>query len=298
MTTSFVAIAGVTGALGNLIGKALISQGTHVKGLVRLGTKSSRIESLKESGIDAVVVDFNNVSNLAAALTGATCVVSSLNGLSDIMIDVQSNLLAGAVEAKVPRFIPSDFSLDFTKTAPGTNRNLDFRRQFHSQLDKSGISWTSILNGAFMDMMTGDTSPVNAKTKKIMYIGDANQPFDYTSMEDIAAYTAAVATDKSSTPKFLRIAGDTLTATELAAIVSRVNNTPYTLSWMGSVWFHSNILIPMLRFFIGDKQVFPIWQGLQYLVNMASGEGKLTPLDNDRYPELQWTKLEHFIKAP
>ncbi len=39
----------------------------------------------------------------------------------------------------------------------------------------------------------------------------------------------------------------------------------------------------------------PTWQGMQYMVNMFSGAGKLEPLDNDRYPELTWTKWETFF---
>ena len=38
-------------------------------------------------------------------------------------MDRQGVLLEGAVRAGVPRFIPSDYSADFTKTRPGGNRN-------------------------------------------------------------------------------------------------------------------------------------------------------------------------------
>lgn len=34
---------------------------------------------------------------------------------------------------------------------------------------------------------------------------------------------------------------------------------------------------------------------VQYMVNMFSGEGKLDPLDNARYPELKWTKAEEYL---
>ena len=35
--------------------------------------------------------------------------------------------------------------------------------------------------------------------------------------------------------------------------------------------------------------VFPPWQGMQYLRDMSSGEGALSPLDNDRYGIRSWT---------
>lgn len=34
---------------------------------------------------------------------------------------------------------------------------------------------------------------------------------------------------------------------------------------------------------------------MQYMANMFSGDGKLDPLDNDRYPGLKWTKAEEFL---
>ena len=60
---------------------------------------------------------------------------------------------------RVPRFIPSDYSADFTRTRPGDNRNLDFRRAFVERIDCAPIKATSILNGAFMDML-GSEMPI------------------------------------------------------------------------------------------------------------------------------------------
>ncbi len=95
---------------------------------------------------------------MARALKGADCVVSALNGLHDLILDRQGVLLEAAIRAGVPRLIPSDFSEDFTKTTPGRNRNLDLRREFMAWADRASaggarIRLTSVLNGAFMDML-------------------------------------------------------------------------------------------------------------------------------------------------
>lgn len=34
---------------------------------------------------------------------------------------------------------------------------------------------------------------------------------------------------------------------------------------------------------------------MQYMVNIMSGDGKLDPLDNSRYPDIKWTTLEEFF---
>ncbi len=43
-------------------------------------------------------------------------------GLRDVMLERQTVLLEAAIKAGIPRFIPSDYSIDFTKFPPGENR--------------------------------------------------------------------------------------------------------------------------------------------------------------------------------
>ncbi|MNY70086.1 hypothetical protein D3C86_2081460 [compost metagenome] len=42
-------------------------------------------------------------------------------------------------------------------------------------------------------------------------------------------------------------------------------------------------------------EVFPPWQGMQYLHDMLSGLPKLEPLDNARYPEIKWTRVREVL---
>ena len=295
---SFVAVAGAAGNLGSLIALSLRKRNVAVKALVRPGTATSRTQTLRDAGVTIAEVEMTNVLSVTKTLEGASTVVSALQGLRDVILDMQGALLNAAVAAKVPRFIPSDFALDFTKTAPGSNRNLDLRREFHAKLDESGIKWTGILNGGFMELLISGKLPlINDKWHRIMYFGSADQKFDFTTVPDVAAYTAAVAADPNPTPKILRIAGDSLNIKDLAAVVSQVRGRKYTTLWMGSVGF-LRIMIPILKFFIRgvEDKLLPPWQGIQYLENMVSGKGKLDSLDNDKYPELVWTTMEQALK--
>jgi len=326
-TTGFVAVAGAAGEMGRLIVAELSKLGVPVKALVRPGTSRNAakmqplldLKSKQGNGargdITICEADLSNVSSLATHLAGAKTVVSTLQGLRPVLITTQTSLLDAAIAAQVPRFIPSDYSLDFTKTRPGTNRNLDLHREFHAVLASSAVkSWTTVLNGAFMDIIIPPVGLVDPGKRRIAHAGDKDMAYDFTTMRDTAAYTARVAADPEPTPQILRIAGDTISPRELAEAATRASasaaaankdpvsngssNKPYTTFWMGSVGFFEAFVIPVLRFFVGgveDQQV-PIWQGMQYMANMASGEGKLEPLDNDRYPGLEWTKAEDFLK--
>jgi hypothetical protein len=46
----------------------------------------------------------------------------------------------------------------------------------------------------------------------------------------------------------------------------------------------------------GEKELYPAWQGMQYMRNMLDGRAKLEPLDNDRYPTIQWTTVRDVLK--
>jgi hypothetical protein len=57
-------------------------------------------------------------------------------------------------------------------------------------------------------------------------------------------------------------------------------------------------LIKLMRFVMREgDDVYPPWQGMQYLHTMVGGEAKLAPLDNDRYPEIRYTKVKEVLSA-
>ena len=46
-----------------------------------------------------------------------------------------------------------------------------------------------------------------------------------------------------------------------------------------------------------NQDMMQAWQGMQYFHNMFSGMAKLNPLDNNRYPEMSWTRVRDVIAA-
>jgi len=296
MTDSTIVVAGAAGNLGGRIVKALLERGAKVRALVRTSTTREKVERLRKLGATPATVDLSNPFAVAQACAGASCVVSALQGLREVIVDAQTVLLDAAVKARVPRFIPSDFSLDFTKLPPGRNRNCDLRRDFHQRLDKTSISATTIFNGAFADMLTGQMPLILFKRKRVLYWGTADQRMDFTTIDDTATFTAMAALDPS-TPRFLRIAGDQLSARELAAVMSGVTGEKYRLFRPGGLGM-LGMLIKVARLFSsGEKEIFPAWQGMQYMHNMFDGRAKLEPLDNDRYPGMRWTTARDVLLA-
>jgi nucleoside-diphosphate-sugar epimerase len=291
---TLIVLAGATGDLGHRIALALLDRGAQVRALIRPGNTKPEVGTLRERGVDIVEVDFKDAAALTAACAGAACVVSALSGLRNVIVDAQTHLLDAAVAAGVPRFIPSDYSIDFTKLPTGSNRNLDLRREFGRHLDRMPIQATSILNGMFMDLLTGQAPVVLFKLKRILYWGSADQPLDFTTIANTAAYTAAAALDPT-TPRYLRVAGEVATVRDLQAAAGAATGQRFRRLRAGGLWVLKLMIKITRRLVPAPKEVFPPWQGMQYLHNMFTGLPKFESLDNDRYPDIQWTKVREVL---
>ena len=291
-----VVLAGATGDLGSRIAKALVARGAEVRALVRPDASRDELMHLESMGADLRKVSPIDGEALAEACRGASCVVSALNGLHEVIVDRQSVLIDAAVKAGVPRYISSDYSADFTKTTPGENRNFDLRREFMAHADRVPIKVTSILNGAFLDMLGAEMPIIQPRIHRVLQWGDADQLLDFTTKDNVAAYVAAAALD-ADTPRILRIAGDTLSARDIANRMSEATGERYRTLRVGGIG-SLGLLIKLAKLIAPQPgAAFPPWQGMQYMRDMFSGRGKLSPLDNDRYPALRWTSaLDHLSR--
>jgi hypothetical protein len=293
-----IAIAGATGRLGKEITASLIEHGAHVRAIVRPASDPDKISNLTSLGVTIVQVDYSDPDRLADACRDCTCVVSALAGLRDVIVDAQSRLLGAAVKAGVPRFIPSDYSIDYTRLDPGNNRNLDLRREFNQRLDKAPIAATSVLNGMFTDLLTGQAPVVLFDRKRVLYWGNADQLMDFTTLRDTAVYTAAAALD-SVTPRYLRIAGDQISARGIAIVASEITGEKFKLLRPGGLTAFNVIIGVMRKLMPARDNLYPPWQGMQYLRDMLSGDAKLHPLDNQRYSRPRWTTVKDVLsKSP
>jgi len=295
MAEPTIAVAGAAGDLGGRIVAALAADGIVPHALISPGTPEPARERLRRLGGRPIEADPRDRRALTQALRGAECVISALNGLRPVIIDRQQLLLEAAIQAGTSRFIPSDFSIDFTRTRPGANRNLDFRREFMARADQAPIRVTTILNGAFTDMLGAGMPLIQERLRRILFWRDADQPLDFTTKNDVAAYTAAVARDRDA-PRILRIAGDTVSARDIARLMTDLTGQAFRTQSAGGIGT-LGILIRVARLLDRDRTApFPVWQGMQYMRDMFSGDGKLRPLDNRRYPRIAWTSVRQHLQ--
>ncbi|MGN5375658.1 NmrA family NAD(P)-binding protein [Sphingomonas hankookensis] len=291
-----IIVAGATGDLGTRITSAAVARGAKVRALVRPGTARDRIAPLEAIGADPWPVDFGDARALAHACRGVVCVVSALNGLGETILDTQTKLLDAALGGGAARFIPSDFSIDYRALPTGTNRNFDLRRAFRTRIDTAPIMATSVFNGAFADMLAGQMPLIQRRVRRVLYWGSADTKFALTTKDDVAAYTAAAALDPAA-PRNLHIAGAQVSARDLAALMGEVTGRPYGLLRAGSLATLERMIAVTRRLFPAKDQVFPAWQGMQYLHNMFDGRAPSAPVDNARY-DVAWTDLRRVLDQP
>lgn len=85
--TPTIVLAGAAGDLGTRRARALVRRGAAVRALVRPDISAKDRTQLTALGATLAEADPNSVPALTAALQGAACVVSALNGLREVILD-------------------------------------------------------------------------------------------------------------------------------------------------------------------------------------------------------------------
>ncbi len=290
-----ILIAGTTGLLGGKMVQQLLKKEVRIRAVLRPQKDRTVVDRLTQQGIDVCEVDMTNLEQMTEVCQGADCVLSVLSGLDDVVNGVQRTLLHAAVAAGVPRFIPSDFSIDFRNLVPGRNRNLDFRKQFYEYVNRQPIQATTIFTGALMDLIKTDMPLIIKKKKRILCWGNPEQKMEFTHTDDIAAFTAAVCLDDTS-PRHLFIAGSVLSCNDFVSLLSTLTGTRYKLFRPGGIWL-LNFAIGLTKFFKPDKdKLYPVWQGMQYMRDMMEGRVALqTDYSNNRYGSIPFKPAEVYL---
>ncbi len=155
-TKPTVLVVGSTGMLGFKIVSALLDKGaTRVRAMVRSRNDSNKenrkqIDEMLAKGAVIVEGGLMQPEMLLQICDGVDVVVSAV-GNNQVTVPGQKNLIDAAKQQGIKRFIPSDYSVDYRKLDYGDNDNLDMRKQVFEYLQQSGLEYTLILNGAFMD---------------------------------------------------------------------------------------------------------------------------------------------------
>ncbi|KAI3577662.1 hypothetical protein IWW34DRAFT_745219 [Fusarium oxysporum f. sp. albedinis] len=152
MSSLTVGIAGITGKFGRLVASKLLQNpNINLRGYARDPSKvipsiaeSPRVKLFKGEAFDD--------ASIKPFVTGTDVIICAYLGADDLMIDGQKKLIDACDEAGVPRYIASDWSLDYTKLKLGELFPKDPMIHVKAYLQtKKTTKGVHILIGGFMD---------------------------------------------------------------------------------------------------------------------------------------------------
>ncbi|CAM2158894.1 NmrA family protein (plasmid) [Pararobbsia alpina] len=294
-TSYLVASAG--GNLGHRIIDALLRTrpASEIRAGVRggsVGKHANRARGWIANGVTVVNMDLDDPLSLKHACAGVGTVISAVQGGPETIIDGQSRLLEAALASDVGRFVPSDFSENLFSIPEGINPYLDMRRTFDREIAPSGIGYTHILNGGFMEAVFSSPGLIDADAGTITYWGDDEVALDFTSVSDVAAWTVAAVEDPASDNRMVSVAGDRRTIAQIADDYAVATGKELHRVRRGSIADGYAELRRMAKAGAHPMAMLP----LQYLLPMMSGEGTLRDIANDQYPTVRPTSLLDFMK--
>ena len=289
MSMQTVLVAGAGGMLGGRIAAHLSEEpDTRLRLMVRAGGRGADdapLADLVARGAEMVEADLTDPASLDRATRGVDVIVSAVQGGRDIMVAGQLALLAAASRNGVRRILPSDFALDLFRSPPGEHANFDMRREADEAIAATGIEHVNILNGSFMDnfLHSQFAGVFDMEEGTATFWGDGNDPFDATSVEDTARYTARAAVDRNLPSGKFALAGEQLTFNGIIDAVEQVSGRKFERRSQGTI---ADLEETIARQRAADPDSMAAL-GNTYILYMLDGTTALTDLQNGRYLDLR-----------
>ena len=209
-----ILVVGSTGRLGSSICQRLVELGKPVKALVRETSDPAKVARLTGAGILAVKGDLRDPVSLKAACQGVETLITTVSampasyvpGQNDIArVDVQGSkaLIDAAKAAGVKHFIYTSFSGNMETVCPLRNA----KREVEAYLKASGLVYTILRPGAFMQAWLSPMVGFDAANAKATIYGTGDQPLSWISLFDVAAFAVESVTNPAARNAVLELGG-------------------------------------------------------------------------------------------
>jgi hypothetical protein len=130
------------------------------------------------------------------------------------------------------------------------------------------------------------------KENTFSYWGDPAVKTDFTTMPDTAAYVAQTVLDPDLIGRTIRVSASQLTMPEVHALIQQVTGRKLSLVRCGS----SEDLLDHIAKRQADGAPAPLIAALQQHWSQQCGQGRLSPLDNDRFPQIEPTSMQQYLE--
>jgi len=199
MSPTTIGIAGITGKFGRLLALSLLEASADVK-LRGLARDPSKVDTSFLPGIELFQGDAFDVDTIRSFVRGTDVVVCCYLGDPHLMIEGQKVLIDIAEEEGVPRYVASDWSLDWTKLQMGELFAKEpCQRVYEYLATKKSIKGVHVLIGGFTDILFAPFFRIwDPENLTFSYWGTGDEVWECTSYRNAAQYTAAVCLDSEA----------------------------------------------------------------------------------------------------
>jgi uncharacterized protein YbjT (DUF2867 family) len=238
-----VLVIGATGNQGGATARALLDRGVAVRALVR-DTRSDKAQALRERGAELVTGDLDDPASLFAAAEGADGVFSiPYPDVTDLAGDAEvirgRNVVEAARRAGVSQVVHSSVSGagEFHRTQPGwvegrwDKHYWESKAEIDEAVRTGGFEhWTVLKPATFMENLTGWSYLFGDWSSGTIITGfAADTRIHWIAVDDIGEAAATAFTEPGRLDGMdVELAGETLTMTETAEILSEVTGRTIT----------------------------------------------------------------------
>lgn len=241
-----ITVVGGTGRLGRLVITRLVAQGLPV----RAAARSAPVTPVP--GAEFVTADVRNPASLPAALAGSRVVVSAVHGMdpaagespSTVDRNGNRNLVRAAREAGADIVLVSivgardDHPIELFRMKAAAEAAL------LEEAAAYGLGWTIVRAAAFADMWLDLFRSTAGRSGVPKVLGPGRNPVNFVAVDDVAVAVARACTDPSLHGRVIEVAGEDLSETALASLVTTPGRRPAHIP-TPVVWALGNVLRPV-----------------------------------------------------
>lgn len=275
-----ILVTGATGTQGGAVARELVDRGYRVRGLTRDPSKPAA-QALQALGVQVVQGDFEDSDSLRAAMDGVYGVFAVTRwrgvGVEREVVHARA-LVDAAVAADVEHFV-------YTSVA-GANQNtgiphFDSKYVVEQYLAKSGLSWSVVRPVSFMNNWNWRREEFLGG--RFVDPGPPDQVHQWIAAADIGFFVGEAFDNPDAwAGRAEDIAGEEMTLTEFAALLSRILDRPVRheqISWADYAAANGAELTIMHRWFASDGYGVDIAALRKRYPDLVTAEAYLRSLD-------------------
>jgi len=217
-----IIVSGASGQLGGIVVEKLLELGVAPENLILVSRTPEELSEYAAMGASTRFGDFLEPESLAAAYEGGDrMLLISVNAMGPIRQRMHATAIDAAVAAGVRHIAYTSFvDLENNNSALAADH-----RATEEHLKKSGVAWTMLRNGLYMDGLA-------LQAARIVSAGSVTIPGNelgiaYVAREDCAAVAAAVLVFDGHEGKTYDITGSEVIGERvLAQIIGEITGTP------------------------------------------------------------------------